>query len=233
MFISEFTGNQVRRVSAGTGAIESLAITAWSVSGPRQIFGDTQNNLYLAFGQANKIVLLSLTTLTSSVFAGGGGGAGFNTQATSAVFSTPGGVWKDPVSGNVYASSIAGGNIRQITDNGFLSLLGGTGTSTADGVPATSSALSGPNQLFGDSVGTLYCAMNGQFKIRAIALSTGIITTVAGTSASAIPTSFGGAATSTSFVNPPGVWGNTNGDLFVADQGGARVLKVANGITFI
>ncbi|MGL5826860.1 MAG: hypothetical protein ACRCYU_18930, partial [Nocardioides sp.] len=72
--------------------------------------------------------------------------------------------------------------VRRINVDGTVTTIAGTGTAgnTGDGGPATSARLSAPARVAFDAAGDLFIADAGNHKIRKVTLSTGVITTVAG-----------------------------------------------------
>ena len=73
-----------------------------------------------------------------------------------------------------------------------------------DGGAASSASLYWPSGVGLDSVGNIYIADTYNYRIRKVTVSTGIITTIAGTGTSSY-SGDGGAATSATFKNPMGV----------------------------
>src|SRR6185437_6982789 len=111
---------------------------------------------------------------------GQGGGGGDKGPATSATFSSLGGVAADSA-GNVYVSDTVLHVVRRIAPNGTITRYAGTGEGgfSGDNGPATSAMLNKPEGLATDSAGTLYIADFGNARIRAVTIA-GNMTTVAG-----------------------------------------------------
>ncbi len=90
---------------------------------------------------------------------------------------------------------------------GIITTFAGTGSASysGDSIPATSAALNYPIEIVLDSAGSnLYIADNNNQRIRKVTVSTGIITTFAGTGSGSY-SGDGGAATSATLCNPRGV----------------------------
>jgi sugar lactone lactonase YvrE len=82
-----------------------------------------------------------------------------------------------------------------------------------------------------DNKGSLYIADSGNNRIRRVDSVTGIITTVAGSSAAYGDTGDGGQATNARLALPAGVAISSDGGLYIADTGNNRVRRVArNGV---
>jgi sugar lactone lactonase YvrE len=123
-------------------------------------------------------------------------------------------------------------------------ILNGAILNVGDGCPATQAILSGP---FGVTLapsgnGDFYIADTGNNRVRLVTAATGIITTVAGAGikstatgnfVNGLPTAVlgdGQAATSATFNAPQFITFDTNGNMFVSDNGNARIRKVTNGV---
>lgn len=124
-------------------------------------------------------------------------------------------------SGNLYVSDwvTASGNgaaIRKISSSGSVSTL-------------ASGSFNQPYGLVVDASGNVYVADAGDYVIRKVS-STGTVTTYAGTLGTS--GTFDGAVGTGEFVYPVGVAFDTNGNLFVTDEGDDTVRKVTTaGVT--
>ncbi len=137
--------------------------------------------------------------------------------------------------GNVYFSDSGNSNIRKITiATGIISLVAGTGSGgyTNDGGAATSAKLKQPQGVAVDSSGNVYIGDYYNNRIRKVTASTGIITTIAGSSTSTGFSGDGGAATSATMYYAYGVALDSSGNVYVADKNNHRIRKVtvATGI---
>ncbi len=106
--------------------------------------------------------------------------------------------------GNVYIGDTYNNRIRKITvSTGIISTIAGTGTSSysGDGGAATSATLNWPQGIAFDSSGNIYIADTKNHLIRKVTVSTGIISTIAGTGASSY-SGDGGDAKSAALYNP-------------------------------
>ena len=187
------------------------------------------------------LVLLAAICQTAAIsgdiiytFAGTGasGYDGDGNAATAAFLSLPSGIALDSDS-NVYFADSKNNVVRKITiSTGVISTVAGYGVTacqygcfSGDGGAATSAYLRLPLgvAIYGDN---LYIADKFNNRIRKVVLSTGMISTVAGSSTS---TDFGGdngAATSATFNYPQGVMVDTYGSLYISDTSNNRVRKV-------
>ncbi len=86
------------------------------------------------------------------------------------------------VEGNVYIADLPDNAIRKVAANGAVTTVAGTGTFgySGDGGPATSAELAVPSGVVVDTAGNLYIADSVNNRVRKVAATTGIITTIAG-----------------------------------------------------
>jgi sugar lactone lactonase YvrE len=197
------------------------------------------------------IILLSLYYVASAPLRADGTIstiAGASTQdfvpATSTLVNYPGGVASDGV-GNVYISDTGNQRIRRVdASTKIITTIAGTGVAgfSGDNGPATDAQLSGPSGISYAIVGgeeCLYVADTGNQRIRRIDISTGIITTVAGTGVATYDPNDdvnGNLAVLSSLNNPQGVFADTKGNLYIADTANNRIRYVngtSNAITTV
>lgn len=168
-----------------------------------------------SFGQAQKITLTIAGNGTPSFYGDGG-------LAKKAGISGPKDVCLD-ASENLYFTDKANGRVRKISANGgIISTIAGGGTSTADGVPATTASIS-PNYLCANSAGDIFITTGN--KVRKIDAGTGLITTVAGLGTPGF-SGDGGMAVFAELNNPQGIAIDVAGNLYIVDRGNSRIRKV-------
>jgi sugar lactone lactonase YvrE len=111
---------------------------------------------------------------------------------------------------------------------GTITTIAGTGGDagyTGDGAAATSAKLDNPRKIALDSSGDIYIADTVNNAIRKVTISTGIITTVAGTGTPGYSGNKG-VATSATLNSPNGVALDSSGNLYIADTGNNVIRKV-------
>lgn len=172
-------------------------------------------------------LFLNAQIITTVAGNGTPGFSGDGGQATAAQIGSAIGIAVDP-NGVMY---IADGNhrIRKVNSSGAITTFAGTGTSgySGDNGLATAAKLNTPAGLAFDSNGDLFIADYQNHSIRKITMSSGIITTVAGMGAMGF-SGDGFAATAANLSSPTGLCFDANDNMYIADQGNARVRRVDN-----
>ena len=110
--------------------------------------------------------------------------------------------------GNIYIADRGNCRIRKVTvSTGIITTIAGSSTSgsySGDNKPATIAELNDPTGVVLDTAGDVYIADLYNHRIRKVTISTGIITTYAGTGTGSY-SGDGGAATSATLNLPRGV----------------------------
>ncbi len=158
-----------------------------------------------------------------SVFTGSAGGAGSSDGAgTAAMFNNPSGITTDGT--NLYVADTDNNTIRKIViSTGAVTTLAGSAGSTGstDGI-GTAARFYGPSGITTDGT-NLYVADTDNNTIRKIVISTGAVTTLAGSAGIAGGTD--GIGTAASFNVPRGI--TTDGtNLYVADMWNHAIRKI-------
>jgi trimeric autotransporter adhesin len=244
-YVADAQDNRVRKIAtdgtvttyAGNGtngfAGDGGPAANAELSSPAAVALDAAGNLYIADLSNLRIRKVSTNGNISTV-AGNGlqSYAGDGGPAVSASLNAPLGVAVDP-SDNLYIVDSASHVIREVTLDGNINTIAGTGAPgfTGDGGPAVSAQLASPTGIAADPFGNIFF-VDGTTRIREINTA-GVIATVAGNG------SFGysgdsGMATLAQFNSPSAVWADAAGNLYVADAGNnaIRLLQPAgSGVT--
>jgi trimeric autotransporter adhesin len=246
LYITDSYNNRIRKITAA-GIISTVAgngtqgysgdgglATEAQLYGPSGVAVDSAGNLYIADHVIDRIRKVTIAGMISTVVGNGTGGfSGDGDLATAARLFLPTGVAVDSAD-NLYIADTGNNRIRKVTTAGIISTVAGNGTpgSSGDGGLATAAQLDGPSGVAVDSAGNLYIADQGNVaigdpgsqRIRKVTTA-GIISTVAGNGTRGF-SGDGGLATAAQLNLPSGVVVDSEGNLYIADQGNSRIRKV-------
>jgi trimeric autotransporter adhesin len=250
VYISDTYNNRIRKVTAATGNITTIAgggsdygeggaATAAELDDPRGVAVDGAGNVYVADYYHHRIRKVTAASGLITTVAGNGDSdfGGDGGAATAAALEYPEGVTVDGA-GQLYIADTSSHRIRKVTASNTPALLmtthAGTGTYgfAGDGGLATAAQLASPTATAVDAAGHVYFTDTANDRIRKINAGTGIITTVAGTYGGYFGD--GGAATSAQISAPYGVAVDSAGNIYIADTYNHRIRKVvaATGLIF-
>jgi hypothetical protein len=202
LYIADTHNHRIREVSAATGLISTIAgtgVAGYSGDGglatvaelalPTALGIDATGNLYIADTNNHRVRKIAtgngvITTVAGNgieAFAGDGG------VATAASIDSPNGLALDSA-GDLYIADTHNGRVRIVNAaTGLISTVAGAGVTGGnvqsfggDGATANSAGLALPRGLTLDSAGNLYIADSANHRIRKVAASGGVISTVAG-----------------------------------------------------
>lgn len=176
-----------------------------------------------AFGQ-------TYTSVTVAGLFSSPGYSGDNNLASLAQLNYPWAVAVDST-GTLYIADTYNSVIRRVVpSDAVIGTMVGNGTQGFGGDNTASNSptceLNFPSAVAVDAVGNLYIADYFNYRVRKVAASTGVITTVAGTGVQGY-SGDGGPATSAELGGPEGVAVDLNGNLYIADASNYRVRKVS------
>jgi sugar lactone lactonase YvrE len=153
--------------------------------------------------------------------------ASSQTLATTVPVLLPSAVAFDP-QGNLYVAEQANHTIRKVDNASNITTIAGTGIQgfSGDGGSATSAELDSPQGLAVDAASHLYISDTHNHRIRRVDLTTGIITTIAGST----PGFSGdnGPATSARLNHPTALAVDSDAALYVADTQNHRIRKISS-----
>jgi trimeric autotransporter adhesin len=240
---------------AGGGASCPAPATACklsvSVGGPAAVLQDATGNTYILDNFFSRVFKVD-TNGNVTIIAGNGtnGYSGDGGPAASAVLNQPTGMFMDPL-GNLYIADSDNGVIRKIDHTtGNIVTVAGTGVLgyNGEGGLATSAQLFFPDGVWVDANQNIFIADKANHIVREVAgvtatnfgigMTQGNIYTIAGTH----PTGAGGTtyhngfsgdgavATSAMLNNPWAVYGDSGGNIFIADSTNNAIRVVAGTI---
>jgi sugar lactone lactonase YvrE len=239
LYIADLANLRIRKVNLETGSRMTLVgqrseseapnINA-SLGGPFNVVFDKIGNLYISVNGDSKVSKVDFSTGKISTVAGTGvaGFSGDGMEAKEAQLSNPTGLALDG-KGNLFISDSGNERIRKVDlTTGIISTVAGTGVTgfSGDGIEATKTELSNPLGLAFNNEGDLFVVDRGNNRVRKINISTGIITTIAGTGEEGY-SGDGDLARNAKLSNPTGLAFNNEGDLFVVDRGNNRIRKIS------
>jgi len=177
-------------------------------------------------------ISLAANSQTITTFAGNGlaGFSGDGGPAAQAQIDRVVGLATD-ASGNVYLADENNHRLRKVDVHGVITTLAGTGVAgfAGDGGPAQQAQLNHPTGVCVSPQGDIYVNDVANYRVRKIS-SAGTITTVAGNGSNA-SSGDGGQATQASMMIAIRCAVDRQGNLYIVDQGAARVRKVDAGGT--
>lgn len=230
IYVADSNNHRIRKVPKGASATETFAGsseghtngtgTAARFNVPRGIaFSPTNNILYVADSQNNRIRTVSASGLTTTI-AGGEGGYIDHASGLSAKFSYPKGLAVGP-NGWLYIADTNNHRIRIMTPSGSVSTLAGSTSGYQDGI-GSAARFNAPAAVAVRSDGTVYVADTGNNRIRMITPD-GTVTTVAGNGTAGFAD---GDGLSSSFNSPQGIAVGSDSKIYVSDTANHRIRKI-------
>lgn len=221
--VTTFAGKCGSPGSSGDGG----QATSARLSSPYGLAVDSSYNIFICV--SNRVRKVTATTKIINTVVGNGtaGYSGDNGPASSALISDPRGIAFDS-SGNFYISDHDNNRIRKVTiSTGIITTVAGTGVAgnTGDNGPATSARLTNPYAIALDSIDNIYISDYISHVIRKVTISTGIITTVAGTGITGY-SGDNGPATSANIDGSYGIALDSFDNIYISDTGNDVVRKI-------
>ena len=212
--------------SAGDGGPGEKA----QVGNPFGVVIGPDGALYICEVDTHRVRRLDLETKLISTVAGSGrkGYAGDGGPALEADLNEPYEI-RFAANGDVYFVEMRNNIVRKVdAATGTISTVAGTGEAgySGDGGPAVEAQLHDPHSIELDGQGSLYIADIGNHRVRRVDLTTGLISTFAGTGEQA-PTPDGAPLDGTPLNGPRAIAFDRDGDMFLALREGNAVYRIA------
>lgn len=246
LYIVDSGNSRIRKVNAQTGIITTvvgngaiqfngdggLAIDS-TINNPQSVTIDKAGNLYIADLGNNRIRKVTIADGRISTVAGTGvlGFNGDGVLATAANLNLPTELLFDS-SGNLIIADAGNNRVRAVSAaDGRIQTIAGTGVRgfSGDNGLAKDAALNLPVSLALDTAGNLYISDRGNQRIRRIAATTQVISTIAGNGSNG----FSGEALvpGASLLNSPtGLALDPSGTLYFADRDNRRIRKLSRSL---
>ena len=237
LYIADAENHRIRKVGASNGNISTVAGTGsagFSGDGgpaaaatfryPWRVACDSAGNLYVVDINCG---IRKVDASTGHISTVAGRGLGDGGPAVAAMFEGPQRLALDS-DGNLYIADSDNSTIRKIdASTGNISTVAGSGVEGfgGDGGPAVAAMLNRPAGVALDRAGNLLISDKGNHRIRKVDVSTGNISTVAGTGTGGVGGD-GGPATSAKLNSPSGIALDGIDNLYIADSENHRVRKV-------
>jgi hypothetical protein len=262
LYILDAGDNVIRKVSA-SGTISAFAFTGapgnTGDGGPATaatlganaagLFVTSAGVVYVSDTANNAIRMINASGQISTVVGTSGAAGGYTGDGgapTSATLNSPEGLYVDGA-GDIFFADTANNAVREVTGGVIKTIAGGNTTVCAghldtagDGCQATNATLISPTDVWLDASGNIYILDAGNYRVRKITVSTGIITSIMGGGTKGTSATTTGAINtyatflSGAVVPSGGLYVDTEGDVFLADTGLDRVLMLnAKGVVSI
>lgn len=241
--IADTANHRVRRITPG-GVITTIAgngvagfagdggpATGTSLRSPSSVAIDHNGNLFILDAGNSRLRRVALTgtivTVAGTGVAGYSGDGGPASQAQISP-SLDSGLAVD-AQDNLYLTDTGNHRVRKITPAGIITTIAGNGQAgfSGDNGPATAASLNRPSGTVAvDTAGNLYIPDTDNDRVRRVAASGSIVTTVAGNGVAGFAGD-GGPPTQASLRRVIGVALDGAGRLYINDTGNNRVRRVA------
>jgi hypothetical protein len=200
LFVADTGNNRVVELASGASTITVIAGTGVPgffgdgaagsgamLSAPAGVAVDSAGIVFVADTGNNRVRSVAVPTTGIINTVAGNGTLGFNGDGGNAILALlngPTGITLDS-SNTLYIADQANHRIRKVDGMAKISTFAGTGIDgmNGDGSAATTAQLSSPTGVSLDSTGALFVADTGNSRIRRVDGVTGLISTVAGTTA--------------------------------------------------
>jgi len=234
LYVSDTDNNTIRQIVISTGAVTTLAGTAGVTGSADGMGGAAQfnfpygvtiggTNLYVVEQGNNTIRQIVISTGAVTTLAGTAGVSGSaDGTGGAAQFNQPDGITID--GSNLYVSDTMNNTIREVViSTGAVTTLAGTAgvTGSLDGIG--SAALFNQPRLPTVLGTALYVADSMNNTIRKVVISTGAVTTLAGTAGVAGSVDGIGSA---ALLNQPRAIGTDGANLYVSDTGNNTIRQI-------
>ena len=249
IYFPDYGNARIRKITISTGLISTIAGTGTAgynsdgilatsalINQPTSLTFDNNGDLYFTDRANQRVRKITTSTgiITTVAGTGTGGFSGDGGAAITAQLSGPNEVAFD-AAGNLFISDWFNQRVRKVDKvTGIITTITGTGVAgwNADNIAATTAQINGPCGIIFDNAGNIFIAEYPGCRIRKITISTGLITTVAGTGTGGF-SGDGGAATSALLNFPAYISFDAAENMYIGDDGNHRIRKITAGTGII
>jgi sugar lactone lactonase YvrE len=243
LYFSDTFNNRIRRVDARSGVISTVAgngdkgfsgdggaATGAALNEPYGIALDRAGNIFVADRLNRRVRRIDAASGTITTLAGTGEAAygGDGGPAADAGLAEPNGLAFDAAERHLYITDVADNRVR-IVDlvSGTIATFAGTGAAehSGDGGPAAAAGTFGARAVKVGPDGTVYILERQGSSLRAVDPATGIITTIAGTTARGYGGD-GGPARDAVFDAPKEMAIDRDGSLIIVDTENHAIRRI-------
>jgi sugar lactone lactonase YvrE len=210
--VTTFAGTGTIGYKDGAGAQAQFYV-------PTSLAFDSHGNLFVA-DKGNNLIRKITAAGEVSTFAGNGSPGYSNGTATAASFNTPTAIAIDG-SDNIFVADAGNNRVRQITSEGVVTTLAGSGVAGFINTAAAGAYFNKPNGIAVDATGNVYVAEAANNAIRKVSKDA-VVTIYAGSTK--YPTLVG---------KPTSVALDKTGNMFIADQSGRVLMITKGGILYV
>jgi len=242
IYVADTGNNTIRKISSA-GVVTTIAGTPGVIGSadnnngllatfnkPYGVASDSSGNLYVADSYNHTIRKISPTGVVTTL-AGSPGVIGQTDAIGSAArFQYPTSLTIDSTATNLYVADSSNTDIRQVRiSDGNVTTIAGTPTihGSRDGTGSVGSGAAQFNYPFAiaaDGLGNLYVTDTYNHTIRKIVISSGAVTTIAGTVG--VAGSSDGIGSAAKFNYPMSIATDNTGNIYVADSGNSTIRKI-------
>jgi hypothetical protein len=248
LFIADRLNYRIRKVDAITQIINTIAgISSFSGDGgpaknamintPQRMTANAQGDLFFVDGSNNLLRIINNANGNISTLAGTGSSSGASPSPGTTIpgsqlsIPTATSIALDPTGANIYAC--VNTNIVKINrSTGVVSSFAGWGSSTAEGVLASTALIPFNSEIATDATGNVYLVDRSRFCIRKITVSNNLINTIVGNKTNGF-SGDGGQALAASIGTVTSLTIDPLGNLYFSDISNNRIRKVATGTNII
>jgi len=250
LYFSDTFNCRIRRVDARSGTISTIAgngdkgyagdggpATAAALNEPYGIVLDRAGNIFVADRLNRRVRRIDAATGIITTTAGTGEAAygGDGGPATQAGLAEPNGLAFDAAERHLYITDVADNRVRVIDlATGTIATFAGTGAAehSGDGGKATAAGTFGARAVKVGADGTVYILERQGSSLRAVDPATGIITTIAGTTARGYGGD-GGPALEAVFDAPKEMAIDRDGSLLIVDTENHAIRRIDHGTAIV